>query len=112
MASGDVPLRSAGAPAGIRRVLVAALGDEGVCGPASGVGSAARALRDAGDEVIGAGFGYSAEMIVAAAIDEDVDGVVLDGSACDSGESAGIAAAVTEALRQAGVAITVELVTH
>lgn len=70
--SGGVESTNSGATRG--RVLVAKLGLDG---HDRGVKVVARLLRDAGFEVIYTGLRQTPEMVVAAAVDEDVDAVGL-----------------------------------
>lgn len=60
--------------AGLIRVLV---GKPGLDGHDRGAKIVARALRDAGMEVVYTGLHQTPEMIVAAAVDEDVDAIGL-----------------------------------
>lgn len=74
-ASGNPPIRGAGQPSGRRiRVLMA---KAGLDGHDRGVKVVARALRDAGMEVIYTGLHRTPEEVVRAAVDEDVDAIGL-----------------------------------
>jgi methylmalonyl-CoA mutase C-terminal domain/subunit len=72
-----VSASAAGAPAGERRRLRLLVGKVGLDGHDRGAKIIARALRDAGFEVIYTGLHQTPEMIVATAIQEDVDAVSL-----------------------------------
>ena len=78
------------------RILVA---KPGLDGHDRGAKIVARALRDAGFEVIYTGLHQTPEMIAAAAVQEDVDGV---GLSIMSGAHLTLFPAVVEALRQRG----------
>lgn len=78
------------------RILVA---KPGLDGHDRGAKLIARALRDAGHEVIYTGIRQRASVIVSAAVDEDVDVV---GLSILSGSHLALARAVVEGLRQAG----------
>jgi methylmalonyl-CoA mutase C-terminal domain/subunit len=79
------------------RVLVA---KPGLDGHDRGAKVVARALRDAGMEVIYTGIRQTPEMIVTAALQEDVDVI---GLSCLSGAHLELFADVTEGLRQKGM---------
>ena len=70
--------------------------------------TSARALRDAGHEVIVVAAGHTASMIVAVAVDEDVDFVVLDRGAGDAATAA-LVSAVMDGLRLVGLSTPVLL---
>jgi methylmalonyl-CoA mutase C-terminal domain/subunit len=78
------------------RILVA---KPGLDGHDRGAKIVARALRDAGFEVIYTGLHQTPEMIAAAAVQEDVDGV---GLSIMSGAHLTLFPAVVDALRQRG----------
>jgi methylmalonyl-CoA mutase C-terminal domain/subunit len=78
------------------RILVA---KPGLDGHDRGAKIVARALRDAGFEVIYTGLHQTPEMIAAAAVQEDVDGV---GLSIMSGAHLTLFPAVVEALRERG----------
>jgi methylmalonyl-CoA mutase C-terminal domain/subunit len=78
------------------RILVA---KPGLDGHDRGAKIVARALRDAGFEVIYTGLHQTPEMIAAAAVQEDVDGV---GLSIMSGAHLTLFPAVVEALRKSG----------
>jgi methylmalonyl-CoA mutase C-terminal domain/subunit len=78
------------------RILVA---KPGLDGHDRGAKIVARALRDAGFEVIYTGLHQTPEMIAAAAVQEDVDGV---GLSIMSGAHLTLFPAVVEALKQRG----------
>ncbi|NMC69629.1 MAG: cobalamin B12-binding domain-containing protein [Myxococcales bacterium] len=80
------------------RILVA---KPGLDGHDRGAKVVARALRDAGHEVIYTGLRQTPEMIVRAAVDEDVDAV---GLSILSGAHATLLPRVVAGLRDAGVA--------
>ncbi len=79
------------------RVLVA---KPGLDGHDRGAKVVARALRDAGMEVIYTGLHQTPEMIVSTAIQEDVDAI---GLSCLSGAHLHLFPRVTDLLRQRGV---------
>jgi methylmalonyl-CoA mutase C-terminal domain/subunit len=78
------------------RILVA---KPGLAGHDRGAKIVARALRDAGFEVIYTGLHQTPEMIAAAAVQEDVDGV---GLSIMSGAHLTLFPAVVDALKQRG----------
>lgn len=80
----------------MRRILIA---KPGLDGHDRGAKVIARALRDAGFEVIYTGLHQTPEMIVAAAIQEDVDGI---GLSIMSGAHMTLAPAVVELLEKQG----------
>jgi methylmalonyl-CoA mutase C-terminal domain/subunit len=80
------------------RILVA---KPGLDGHDRGAKIVARALRDAGFEVIYTGLHQTPEMIAAAAVQEDVDGV---GLSIMSGAHLTLFPAVVEALKERGAA--------
>jgi methylmalonyl-CoA mutase, C-terminal domain len=80
------------------RILVA---KPGLDGHDRGAKIVARALRDAGFEVIYTGLHQTPEMIAAAAVQEDVDGV---GLSIMSGAHLTLFPAVVDALRERGAA--------
>lgn len=80
------------------RILVA---KPGLDGHDRGAKVVARALRDAGHEVIYTGLRQTPEMIVRAAVDEDVDAV---GLSILSGAHATLLPRVVAGLRDAGIA--------
>ena len=86
----------ADSPAGKIRILVA---KPGLDGHDRGAKVVARALRDAGFEVIYTGLHQTPEMIANAAVQEDVDGV---GLSIMSGAHNTLFPAVVEALRAKG----------
>jgi methylmalonyl-CoA mutase C-terminal domain/subunit len=89
-------------PSGRPRILVA---KPGLDGHDRGIKVVARALRDAGMEVIYTGLHQTPEQIAAAAIQEDVDAV---GLSCLSGAHMTLYPRVVELLKeQGGGAITV-----
>ena len=88
-------------PTGRPRVLVA---KPGLDGHDRGIKVVARALRDAGVEVIYTGLHQTPEQIAAAAIQEDVDAV---GLSCLSGAHMTLFPRVVELIRQQGGDITV-----
>lgn len=79
------------------RVLIA---KPGLDGHDRGAKVVARALRDAGMEVIYTGLRQTPEMIVEAALQEDVDGI---GLSILSGAHMTLVPRVVEGLRQAGI---------
>lgn len=97
-ASGD---RGTNSGASRGRVLVAKLGLDG---HDRGVKVVARLLRDAGFEVIYTGLRQTPEMVVAAAVDEDVDAV---GLSMLSGAHLALVPPVVAGLREAGVSTPV-----
>ena len=82
--------------AGRPRILVAKIGLDG---HDRGIKVVARALRDAGVEVIYTGLHQTPDQIAAAAIQEDVDGV---GLSCLSGAHMTLFPRVVELLREQG----------
>ena len=88
-------------PSGRPRVLVA---KPGLDGHDRGIKVVARALRDAGVEVIYTGLHQTPDQIAAAAIQEDVDAV---GLSCLSGAHMTLFPRVVELIRQQGGDITV-----
>ena len=88
-------------PSGRPRVLVA---KPGLDGHDRGIKVVARALRDAGVEVIYTGLHQTPEQIAAAAIQEDVDAV---GLSCLSGAHMTLFPRVVDLIRQQGGEITV-----
>lgn len=83
-------------PSGRRRILVA---KPGLDGHDRGIKVVARALRDAGMEVIYTGLHQTPEQIAAAAIQEDVDAV---GLSCLSGAHMTLFPKVVELLQEQG----------
>ena len=83
-------------PAGRPRILVA---KPGLDGHDRGIKVVARALRDAGMEVIYTGLHQSPEQIASAAIQEDVDAV---GLSCLSGAHMTLFPRVAELIKQQG----------
>ena len=83
-------------PSGPPRILVA---KPGLDGHDRGIKVVARALRDAGMEVIYTGLHQTPEQIAAAAVQEDVDAV---GLSCLSGAHMTLFPRVTELLREQG----------
>ena len=83
------------------RVLVAKVGLDG---HDRGVKVVARILRDAGMEVVYTGLRQTPEMVVAAAIDEDVDVI---GLSMLSGAHLALAPKIVQLLREQGVEIPV-----
>jgi methylmalonyl-CoA mutase C-terminal domain/subunit len=92
----QVPERRAGQARPIR-VLIA---KPGLDGHDRGAKVLARALRDAGMEVIYTGIRQSPEMIVQAAVQEDVDVV---GLSCHSGAHMALFPRIMQGLREAGL---------
>ena len=88
-------------PSGRRRVLVA---KPGLDGHDRGIKVVARALRDAGVEVIYTGLHQTPDQIASAAIQEDVDAV---GLSCLSGAHMTLFPKVVELIKQQGGDITV-----
>lgn len=88
-------------PSGRPRVLVA---KPGLDGHDRGIKVVARALRDAGVEVIYTGLHQTPEQIAAAAIQEDVDAV---GLSCLSGAHMTLFPRVVQLIREQGGDITV-----
>ena len=88
-------------PSGRPRVLVA---KPGLDGHDRGIKVVARALRDAGVEVIYTGLHQTPDQIAAAAIQEDVDAV---GLSCLSGAHMTLFPRVVELIREQGGDITV-----
>lgn len=83
-------------PGGRPRILVA---KPGLDGHDRGIKVVARALRDAGVEVIYTGLHQTPEQIAAAAVQEDVDGV---GLSCLSGAHMTLYPRVVELLKEQG----------
>ena len=83
-------------PSGRPRILVAKIGLDG---HDRGIKVVARALRDAGMEVIYTGLHQTPEQIASAAVQEDVDAV---GLSCLSGAHMTLFPRVTELLREQG----------
>ncbi len=88
-------------PSGRPRVLVA---KPGLDGHDRGIKVVARALRDAGIEVIYTGLHQTPEQIAAAAVQEDVDAV---GLSCLSGAHMTLFPRVVELIREQGGDVTV-----
>lgn len=94
----DPPRPSHGAPPGARRLRIL-VGKAGLDGHDRGAKVVARALADAGYEVIYTGLHQTAEMIAAAAVQESVDAV---GLSIMSGAHMTLFPAVLAALRARG----------
>ena len=88
-------------PSGRPRVLVA---KPGLDGHDRGIKVVARALRDAGVEVIYTGLHQTPEQIASAAIQEDVDAV---GLSCLSGAHMTLFPRVVQLIKEQGGAVTV-----